>query len=331
MAQHCWNYRFKTNERYMNEMERTRPLNPSDEELVRSSFHEKFFLPIHDWLLIQPDKRREVLFGLLRGARARKPAKTIEARNLSATNWQGHRRQDLVVQTPTTRIDFNRSIFGPAGFRPDPRAIAPTQVATQGVFGHAEPWTPRAKPGSATLPDYLVRHLFKPAVAERLVPLSDEYMPLIDELIKWTEKKTMGFPVDPLIGHGSITPKAEGALTKAKLEEDHFYPPGHRPVKKTKLARDLAKRSLHAQARKLTASRYQDVFCDDIHEDYIANGPPPVTKPFRQVGNGTPWGLFPDMPEIDSPTHDPLLIRQAADNRLMGRYNKAIFEAKTCL
>jgi hypothetical protein len=331
MAQHCWNYHFKTNERYMNEMERTRPLNPADEELVRSCFKEVYHLPIHDWLMIQTDKRRHLLYELLRGNRARKPAKAVDTRGITGHNWTSQRRPDLVALTPKTRIDFNRSIFGPAPFRPDPRAIAPTLVATEGVFGHADPWTPRAQTGSASLPDYFVRHFFKPGVAEKLLPLSDEYFPLIDELIKWTEKKTMGFPIDPLIGHGSITPKAEGALTKQKLEEDHFYPPGHRFVKKTKLARDLDKKTLRAQARKLTASRYQDVFCDEIHEDYIRNGPPPVTPNFRQVGNGTPWGLFPELHDPPKEVDMPLYRQQSRDNRVMGKANKAIFEAKTCL
>jgi hypothetical protein len=331
MAQHCFNYHFKTNERYMGEMERSRPIHERDEQLVQDCFKETFHLPIHDWLLIQPDKKREKLYEMLRGNPARKPARPVPNHRLSATSWASHRSADLVVQSPTTRIDFNRSIYGPTPFQPDPRAIAPTLVSTQGIFGFADPMKPRPSTGSSTLPDHFVKHFFKPAAAARLIPLSDEYFPLIDELMKWTEKKTMGFPIDPLRGLDAISPTAEGALSKAKLEEDHFYPPGHQKVRKTKLARDLTKRTLQAQARRLTASRYQDVFCDDIHEDYLVNGCPKVTPKFQLVGNGTPWALFPCLTEKPQKADIPALAKQAGENRLMGKANKAIFEAKTCL
>jgi hypothetical protein len=331
MAQHCFNYHFKTNERYMNEMERERPIRQADEALVRDSFKEIFHLPIHDWLLIQPDNKRANLCDLLHGSHARKPAPAIDSLKLSRANWTATRRPELILQTPIARIDFNRSIYGPTPFRPDPRAVAPTLVATEGVFGFTDPWTPKPLIGSATMPDYYVKHFFKPAVAARLTPLSDEYLPLIVELMNWTEKKTMGFPIDPVRGHDSITPTIEGAISKAKLEEDHMYAPGHHKVKKSKLARDLTTKTLGAQARKLTSSRYQDVFCDDIHEDYLVNGPPEVTPAFIQVRNGLPWAQFPELKDKPARAENPELARQVVQNRLMGKANRAIFQAKTCL
>jgi hypothetical protein len=253
MAQHCFNYHFKTNERYMGEMERSRPIRENDEQLVQDCFKETFHLPIHDWLLIQPDKKREKLYEMLRGNPARNPAKTLPNHRLSTSNWVSQRCPELVMQSPSTRIDFNKSIYGPVPFRPDPRALAPTLISTQGIFGFTDPMKPRPSTGCSTLPDHLIKHFFKPAAAARLTPLSDEYFPLINELVKWTEKKTMGFPVDPLRGLDSITPAAEAALVKARREEDHFYPPGHQKVRKSKLARDLTTRTLHAQAKRLTA------------------------------------------------------------------------------
>jgi hypothetical protein len=330
MAQHCFNYHFKTNERYMNEMERSRPLQESDDQLLQDCFKEQFQVPVHEWLLIQTDKKRELLYEFLRGNRPRKPAKTLRC-GLNSTNWGSQHRSDLVVQTATTRIDFNRAIYGPTPWQPNPRALAPTSISTQGIFGFTEPITAPDPNTTPSLPEFYVRHFVQPEIADRLVPLADDYFPIIDEIMKWCEKKTIDYPIDPLVTHGTITSRAEGALTKAKMEEDHFYPPEHQRIRKTKLARDLIHQNYHAQAKRLTSSRYQDVFCDEMHQDWVTSGPPPVTGPFRQVINGLPWGVFPELPGKPKRWEAPELAGQAAANRFMGKANKAIFEARTCL
>jgi hypothetical protein len=330
MAQHCFNYRLKTNERYMGEMERTRPIRPADEELVEHSFRAEFHVPIRDWLLIQSDSKRENLYGFLKGAHPRKPLRG--AMTLTIPRPQVSRSLELVVRTPNSAIDFNRSVYGPVQSSGDSRAHSRTSIAREGIFGSPDPYTGRAMTagGCTRLSESLVKKLFKPVVAVSLNPLSEEYYALLQELILWTEKKTMRYPQRESSEIRSL--RDEGRLSKGRLEEDHMYAPGHRGVTGTKLARDLTVRSLTAELAKASASRYQDCFCDELHASWLTGGPPQTVPAIRQVGNPRPFALFPEVRE--RPRTVLLgtdLLRLSVENRAQGQANKSVYAGRTCL
>jgi hypothetical protein len=317
----------------MAEMERNRSIRPCDEELIQSTFREQFHIPIHDWLLIQTDTKREKLYGFLKGNHPRKPPRTITRPRDSSWTWT--RTVDLVAETAYSKVDFNRAIYGPLGWQVDPRSQVPTSIARDGIFGHAPPYANRATrtcpTDCETYAQCLVKKLLKRDAAARLRPLADEHLQLLEELTKWAEKKTMSHPTDPIRGHASLDPWREGALSKAKLEEDHICPAGHRPIRRTKVARDLRERTLSGEMRRLTRSQYQDVFCDDIHREYLVEGCPPLTPSIRPTANPFPFGVFPEVKDVARGLTSASLIRQAVDNRNEGRINERILHGPTCL
>jgi hypothetical protein len=335
MAQHCFNYKLKTNGRYMGEMGRERPLRASDEALVDSSFKPEYYTPIRDWLLIQRDSKREKLYNFLKGTPSKRPGLQTTGRPLNL-NWNPRRSTDLVAETPRTKVDINRSLYGPPPHQLPPQARLPTQIQQQGIFGFPAPYAEReidnSCPEKYTV--FVLSVLLKPHVVRDLAPLADDYFPLMDEILKWTEKKTMGFPIDPCRDIPTLRPKASCRIVKEKLEEDHFYEAGHKQVRKTKVARDIMPRiragAARGPARSAMSTRHRDTLCDDVHEDYLRSGPPPVAPMLRPVSNSHPFGEFPDI------LGQPLaglsdFLRQGADNRATGNFNKAVFTGLTCL
>jgi hypothetical protein len=236
------------------------------------------------------------------------------------------------VRTPNSAIDFNRSIYGPVQSSVDSRAHSRTSIAREGIFGCPDPYTGRAMTagGCTRLSECLVKRLFKPAVAISLGPLSDEYYALLQELILWTEKKAMGYPQRESSETRSL--RDEGRLSKARLEEDHMYPPGHRNITNTRLARDLTVRSLSAELAKVSTSRYQDCFGDELHTGWVAEGPPPTVPAIRQVGNPRPFAFFPGVRERPKTVLlGAELLTLSVENRTQGRANKAVHAGLTCL
>jgi hypothetical protein len=318
----------------MAEMQRDRPLRPSDDELIQQCFKLEYVTPIREWLLIQPDKKRETLYGFLRF----KPAKLPGVRTTGLPvrpNWTLPRSLDLLAETVHSKIDFNRSLYGPPPWQLDPRAKIPTSVEREGIFGFKEPYPERdvsGEPGRYTV--FVLGILFKPNVARDLTPLADDYYPLMNELLKWTEKKTMLYPIDPTRDVPTLRPKTACRIVKQTLEEDRFWESGHRPIRRTKIARDLmpvtGPGGARGDVRSAMSTRYRDVFCDEVHEDYLRSGAPSVTPALKVVANACPFGLFPEVLAKRGAVL-PELMRQATDNRAAGHVNKSVFTGDTCL
>jgi hypothetical protein len=306
MAQHCFNYKLKTNERYLSEMERDRPISPSNQALIRSTFKSEYFEPIRDWLLIQSDNKREKLYAFLNGKPTKRPGLKTTGRSLNL-HWNPHRSVDLVAETPHTKVDFNRAIYGPLPWQLDPRAKVPTHIQTEGIFGFAEPYE-RRECDSGKYTELVLSILLKPHVARDLARLADDYFPLMNELLKWVEKKTMGYPIDPCQDIPTLTPKATCRIVREKMDEDQFWEPGHKPVRKAKVARDLKSRA--REVRSGMSTRYRDVFCDDVHEDYLRSGSPAVTPALKQSDNSCPFGLFPALPQFKQQHYQNYLDNQ---------------------
>jgi hypothetical protein len=176
----------------------------------------------------------------------------------------------------------------------------------------------------------MVAHLLRPAAAEALYPLADEYYGLLNNLMQWVEKKTNGYPSDAYEGRDSIRPRVQRVLVKAKMEEDHQYPTGHRKVQKMQHARDLTNHSLAVELKRMTNSSYREAFCDEVHEGFLREGSPVPSPPIKPMGNLLPFGVFPSVPA--SPRRHPReYAEMAAETRKDGMLNKAVFEGPTCL
>jgi hypothetical protein len=315
-------------------MERNRPVRAGDSDLIRASFKPEYYEPIRDWLLIQTDKKREELYNFLKGKRAKRPGTRTTGRPFNL-QWNPQRSVDLVAETSSSKVDFNRAIYGPPPWQLDPRALMPTHIDREGIFGFREPYgthdTHDGGPGKYN--EFVLSVMLKPHVAMSIYHLADDYAALSEELLKWTEKKTMKYPIDPVKDIPLLRTTAQARMMKEKLEEDHFWEPGHKPVRKTRVARDLKRIGPgggRGEVRSMMSTRYRDVFCDEVHEDYLRSGPPPVTPSLKQVENSCPYGLFPEVPPVPL-TGLPELMRQAAANRAQGQLNKQILSGPTCL
>lgn len=323
MAQHSVNYRLKTNERYISEMERSRPLSEDEENLIRTSFKEQFTKPMYNWALIQKDSKRNKLFTFLRSTS--RATMTREFRPLTAAQ----RRPELVIRSPNATIDFNRAIFGDVTSRPLSRQKFESREIKNGIFGNARPYT--AQPEECVNYGlYIAKKLLEPSVVQKVQGACQQNENLLVELLKWAEKKTNEYPIDPIRKHPELNPVVEGRMTKAKLSEDHVYSTTHKTIRTHPLARTLKARDT-AQIGNFDAfwsTNYQDNFCDEFHSGKM----PRPQQIYRQpVTKNPPYCVFPaDQRPVES-AYNELIMRQSQTNRELGRINYQIFNAKTCL
>lgn len=323
MAMHCFNYRFKTNERYLNEMERERPLRDEEIILVNSSFKDQYCPPMINWCLIATDRRRATLFSFLRGEPSSKPCQRAQ------TARAVRHRSDLVIETASSRIDFNTAIYGPRQKNVNTIKFESRSIREEGIFGFTSLLTPRSIEHVSMI-ETTIKEYLRPLVFNKVCPLCEDYAKLINELSKWLDKKTNYFPVDPIRGMPNLKPAAEGRITKAKMEEDHFYAPNHRPRKANPTARTLRNRGDIAKELRFNTSNYQEHFCDDTHE--IDFRTPRKTITCKPMENPSPFATFPTayLSKTRGTTND-LILEQSRMNTQLGKFNKACFEGPTCL
>ncbi|OHT08640.1 hypothetical protein TRFO_22717 [Tritrichomonas foetus] len=320
MALHCVNYKLKTNERYLNEMERERPLSESEDHLIKTMFKENYRIPIHNWALIQKDGKRAKLFAFLR------TQSTGELRTRGFREFTTSRRMpELVLQTPTTTIDFNRAIFGDQSRRPMNKHKFESKGIKDGVFGYARPYT--AQPvEKVNYGLFIAKKLLVPNAVSKVEDKCEQYEGLLTELLKWVEKKANDFPIDPIRKHPNLNPVNEGRLTKEKLSEDHIYATTHKALKVHPLQRSLRRRDT-SNINSFWSTNYQDNFCDEIHRGKM----PPPQKSFKQLDNPAPFAVFPCNNEPIERAYNALIMEQAETNRKMGKINFQILNGKTCL
>ena len=337
MAEHCINFHLKTNERYMSEQEKVHPVSAADEELIRQSFKEEYARPIRDWALIQSDRKRLRLAALIHGEPS---TKKLAPEMTTLRNYSFSMTHDpdpgLVVRSGTGVIDFNRSVLGDTLRKVDPRAFRPTLIQSEGIFGFPTPYKTRSWEQQPTYSEFLLKKLFKPNVANKILDRCDEYFDLLQELVKWCDKKGNGYPVDPIKGRKNLKAETEREANKAKNSEDHMYPPGYRKLevrKGTILNPKIKVRGadLSMMTKKLMTSAYVDSFCDETHKAWLERSP--ETSPsYKPVDNPTPYAYFPGNPfERDIYEPDEYIYQQARENRISGRMNRDIFNSKTCL
>ncbi|OHT10057.1 hypothetical protein TRFO_20876 [Tritrichomonas foetus] len=311
------NFKLTTNERYINEMEKTRPLSGSDEELIESSFKPEYVKQMLTYALISTDSKRKKLYKFLRGDME-------DSRPSTARIFQPTKREaDLVVRTPRGSIDFNHGIHGvPRNKAVNRYKFESTGIRGDGIFGWAEPLTPRPQE-PARLSLFIAKKLMTPSAVNRIYDTIDGNYKILNEILKWCEKKANEVAVDKLFADPVLSPRAGMLETKAKNEEDHMYSTSHRFYKPHPPAR-----SLRARARFQTnyKSNYMESFCDEIHQ----NLPTTVVPPYKPMSNNLPFAQFPDLGPLEM-ARNPVLEEQASQNRTMCKLNFAVFNAKTCL
>ena len=239
----------------------------------------------------------------------------------------------LVVRSTSGVIDFNRSILGDTGRKLDSRRFQPTLIQREGIFGFPSEYKTRSYDNQPTYSEFILKKLFKPAVANKILCRSEEYFDLIQELLKWVDKKGNDYPIDPIRGRKSLEPRTQRAATKMKLEEDHMYQPGYRRlgIRPQMTTKYTGKADLGAMTKKLMTSAYTDGFCDDSHNEWLTSTPVP-TASCKPIQNPTPWAYFPGNPfERDDYAPDAYIYEQARENRISGKMNRDIFNSKTCL
>ena len=334
MAEHCINFHLKTNEHWLNEQEKRHPVPPEDLALIRSTFKEEYHRPMRDWMLIQSDKKRARLLGLIRCQPSTKilPQPLADSSRMLSYHYQADPR--LVSRSATGVIDLNRSFYGDAPRRfLNSKRFAPTAISTEGIFGFPTSYATRSivSEDSPKYSEFIVKKLFQPAAAREISLRADEYFDLLQVLLKWVDKKTNQYPIDPIRGRKSLEPRTEGALTKAKNEEDHMYPAGHRPITKAQLPKGLRSRGGAQAIKNFMTSHYTDSFCDESHQEWLKSTPR-VTDSCKPIQNPAPYAMFPGNPfERERAVFDEYILQQSRENSISGKINRDIFNSKTCL
>ncbi|KAH0790641.1 hypothetical protein GPJ56_005496 [Histomonas meleagridis] len=317
MALHSVDYHLKTNERYMNEMEKTRPIQSQDMDLINKSFRQEYIKPIYDWTLIQSTKKRNKLYSLLRGE--------LHDETSKVNNFQPTTRADLVIQTTTGVFDFNKAIFGPTPpLKTGSNRFQKSQI--KDVFNPEKKEPPAQTPKTDAKRSYtifIMKKLLKPSVAEKLINCAGAAESLMNELLIWTEKKSNQYPINPIPRTSQLDPINEGKLTKETLKQDHIYTPDHTTIKPVQCAGSRLKtRSVNCLFR----TNYQNTFCDEIHNQKFK-----PTRPIPQLKRPIPFDLSPTVKREKLEFNADLYNSQSIMNRELGRTNKAIYNSKTSI
>lgn len=301
-------------------MERSRPIHDDEDQLIQSSFKEEYINPIHNWALIQKDSKRNKLFNFLRTRGD--GSKTRDFRPMTTAR----RRPELVIQSATATIDFNRAIFGEHSQRPMNKHKFASDGIKDGVFGYTKPYT--AQPQEVVnYALFIAKQLLVPSVVKRVAGACEQNEKLLNELLKWVEKKANNYPIDPIRKHPELNPVVEGRLTKEKLSEDHIYSTTHKQLKIHPQSRSLRRRDV-GRFDSFWSTNYMDNFCDDFHRGKT----PPPDKLYKQVvSKQPPFAVFPPDNSPEEKAYNELIMQQAKTNRELGRTNYLIFNAKTCL
>lgn len=317
------NFKLTTNSRYVEEMEKSRPLHAEDEELIAQSFKPEYVKPVQVFCLIAPNSKRNKIYRFIRGEIS------DSTQPKTARIFQPTRRErDLVVRSPRGSIDFNRSIFGEIHSKQvNAHKFESPGIHNDGIFGFTKPYTPRQEPEQPVrLGLFIAKKLMTPLGVSRVQDTLDDpkNYKILTEILKWVEKKGNVYPIDELKNDPVLSPRVEGQEVKAKNLEDHMYSTSHRFYTPHPPARTLRK-SARFQTNYTTA--YQETYCDEMHQTLC----PKVDPPIKPVTNNTPFAQFPESSEDFPEYHSPLLVSQSKTNFLLGKFNNKVFNSQTCL
>jgi hypothetical protein len=304
----------------LRDLSRLRPVGDEKDALIAAMFKEEYRAQLQTWALTTAESRRKLLYGLLScEPRAKLPATARAA----APGFDATRHDEaLVSRTATARIDFNHSFTGvPSQRRLNVRRFA--SPGTDAVF-HRTPLPPltAARPLSS-LAEFIVKKLMTPLAAESVLPVADDYLDILQDLLGWVEKKQMHYPVDRMWHHPTLSPNTARVVNQRRFEEDHNWRPQFDP-------RPPALPRTQGARRKYQIKTGTSTYEDFLGMDARCGAEPSRSSPIVPMTVARPFGLFPAVEQDPYPVSEAI-SRQFGHNMDFGRANKAIFEAETCL
>jgi hypothetical protein len=174
-----------------------------------------------------------------------------------------------------------------------------------------------------TLAEFLVKKFLTPEAAEKVLPVARDYVDILQDLQNWIDKRQMNYPVDTCAVHPTLNPRSARVMVKKKFEEDHFWHPSHDPTPPSVPRTMGARRSYEVKCGRST---YQDFFDPDAR----CGAEPILSAPIVPSAPRRPFGTFPLVTRDPYPVSE-VVTRQFGHNNELGRANKEIFEAETCL
>lgn len=301
-------------------MEVTAPLPKEEDEQIQANFKSMYVPQIHTWVLCQKksNKKRQ-LFAFLRAEHA-KPQRCCSSMAI-------FKPADLVLRSNNCIIDLNATLNGrPRTRKLNRDRLASPGISGQGIFKEETGGIPLARSPSKpnhTLAQFLVTKLMRTGPAQAHLGLADEYLPLLQELSQWVDKKTNQFPVDTLRSHPTLCPDVARNANSRTDREDHL-------VRQTGPPLPINTMQMQARVRggpwRTPGSAYNDQF--------PSHAAPGVASPFPPLEMNRPFCQFPNGDRI-VPKERPLvasaLRNQAAVDTQTGKKYKSIFQSETCL
>jgi hypothetical protein len=299
------------------------PLSAAEEALIRDIFKPVYVPQIQCWALMRGHGQRRRLFDFISGAQEVKETRPVTV--FASPQLQ----RDFRLNSANSQINLGFS-FNP---RPMSRQNNRDRFASPGtieVFHEEKVDTQsRAKPNEEeSLATFMVRKLMNGRVVEKFRALANANYSLLQELTQWVERRnTNPFPVDPLIQHPTLSPFSECRANDKRNREDHLARPNIPPLPYNVQSGP----SRRSTPWKTPPTQYTCFFeNDERFEKSYLSGPFP---PFEQ---SQPFGKFPPerrekLAPAPEDTQDLTFTRQAAEDTVVGRQYKTIFESRTCL
>lgn len=305
------------------ELERLYPVTDEERSLIDTMFKECYTNQIYTWAVMnKKSSKRGRLFAFLRGESGPTTPRNVD---LSASTT---RQRELVFQRSNCQIDFNQSFQGKA----INKQVNKQRFSSPGVDDvfHKNQPVPSLNLSSidrgttSSLPKYIIKKLMSPEGIEKCLPRAEEYPATLQELAIWCEKKDQTYPVDKLFNDKYLSPRTARESTKAKMGEDHFFPPGYDPTP------SLTPRTMGA-TRKFVVKTGETTYTDFYGMDYRCGGEAKPSVYLRPVEHKRSFASFPSVNEPIKRASLDVITNQSKINLELGKFNKKIFESETCL
>jgi hypothetical protein len=309
--------------RNIRELERLVPIGDENAELINSMIKEEYTHQVTTWALANYNSKRKVLWAFLNAE---------PRRNFTQTNTEGFSTAShlpsLVIESGTCRMNLNTCFSG----QPSSRKINTERFASVGtddVFHKTPPSVPAlnltpTKRSEESFARHIARRFLTPLGLSKVEPIVDEYTDLLEEMSLMLEKTQNTYPYDHLYTHPTMSPQSARVVTKAKDEEDHLNRPSYDP-KPPSTPRTQGARVKYVVKTGDSTHRYY------YGMDYRCGAEPSISRPMKPLEISQCFASFPaETHPLVYPVSD-VIRQQAFTNTRMGKDNKAIFEAETCL
>jgi hypothetical protein len=307
--------------RNIRELERLVPLGDDNTALINTLIKEEYTHQVATWALTNRNSRRRVLWAFLRAEPRRKFTQTNTENFDISSHLPG-----LLIESGNIRMNLNTCFTGHISTR----RLNRDKFASPGTDDtfHSKVGIPSLNLGAIKREEsyahHMARRFMTPLGVNKVEPIVDEYLDLLEEIGLLVEKTQNWYPVDHLYKHPILSPQSARVVTKAKDNEDHLNRPGYDPTPPTTPRTQGARMKYVVKTGQSTSRYYYGM-------DYRCGAEPSVSPPVKPIERSTPFALFPgETHPVVYPVSD-VIRQQVITTRRMGKANKAIFEAETCL